>query len=154
MGRWCDLDLLRYLARRIDDAPVLLIGTYREDELPRAALSSVLGDLATVASVRQLRLPLLSPLGVAALADGRHPDPVELHRLTAGNPFYVTEVLAAGDAVIPISVRDAIRARVASSSSANQDSLRRTQMAPGDGLTPILSVKHLSGQPFQRPELA
>lgn len=113
--QWADdatLDLLRYLARRIDDAPVLLIGTYRDDELPRAALSSVLGDLATAPSVRQLRLPQLSPLGVAALADGRHPDPVELHRLTAGNPFYVTEVLAAGDEVIPISVRDAIRARI------------------------------------------
>lgn len=113
---WADdatLDLLRYLARRIDDAPVLLIATYREEGQPRAALSSVLGDLATLASVRQVRLPQLSRAGVAAVAAGTHADADDLHRLTAGNPFYVTEVLAAGGDTIPVSVRDAIRARIA-----------------------------------------
>jgi predicted ATPase len=38
-------------------------------------------------------------------------DPVALHRDTGGNPFYVTEVLAAADSVVPSSVRDAVLAR-------------------------------------------
>ncbi len=46
-----------------------------------------------------LRLPLgrLSPETVAELAAGSAVDAAELHRLTAGNPFFVTEVLAAPD---------------------------------------------------------
>lgn len=114
--QWADdatLDLIRYLGRRIDDSSVLLIGTYREGERPRAALSAVLGDLATAPAVRQLLVPPLSRQGVATVTDGRHPDPTELHRLTAGNPFYVTEVLAAGGDLIPVSIRDAVRARIA-----------------------------------------
>jgi DNA-binding CsgD family transcriptional regulator/tetratricopeptide (TPR) repeat protein len=113
--QWADdatLDLLRYLGRRIHDAPVLMIGTYREDERPRPALTSVLGDLASVPAMRQVRVPPLSRQGVATMASGRHANPSELHRLTNGNPFYVTEVLAAGSDLVPISVRDAIRARI------------------------------------------
>ena len=37
----------------------------------------------------------------------------ELHRRTAGNPFFVTEVLAAGRREIPETVRDAVLARAA-----------------------------------------
>ncbi|MGI8830780.1 MAG: ATP-binding protein [Candidatus Limnocylindria bacterium] len=113
--QWADdatLDLIRYLGRRIDHAPMLVIGTYREDERPRPALNSVLGDLATAPAMRHVRVPALSRQGVAKLADTRHPDPAELHRLTDGNPFFVTEVLAAGGDLVPISVRDAIRARI------------------------------------------
>src|SRR5262249_40472994 len=40
-------------------------------------------------------------------------DPEELHRKTGGNPFFVTEILASGDAEVPDTVRDAVLARVA-----------------------------------------
>lgn len=113
--QWADdatLDLVGYLARRIDRTSALVIATYREEERPRSALSFVLGDLATASSVRHIQIPPLSAHGVATLAEGRHPDPVELHRLTDGNPFYVTEVLAGTSDSVPVSVRDAIRSRL------------------------------------------
>ena len=48
---------------------------------------------------------------VAALAGSADVDPGELHRRTAGNPFFVTEVLATADDAIPETVRDAVLAR-------------------------------------------
>src|SRR5690606_3155505 len=40
-------------------------------------------------------------------------DPAQLYRQTGGNPFFVTEVLAAGGRGIPPTVRDAVLARAA-----------------------------------------
>src|SRR5262249_30620890 len=50
-------------------------------------------------------------------------NPAELHRQTGGNPFFVTEVLAAGTADIPASVRDAVLARAARLSAAGRATL-------------------------------
>jgi DNA-binding CsgD family transcriptional regulator/tetratricopeptide (TPR) repeat protein len=111
---WADdatLDLIRFLGRRLEQTTTLLIATYRDDELgPRHPLRVVLGD---VPSGRRVALPPLSEDGVRALADGSDVDPVELYRLTGGNPFFVTEVLAAGGSGVPESVRDAVLARAA-----------------------------------------
>src|SRR5215472_11400660 len=114
---WADeatTDLLRFLARRIRNAPVLLLVTYRDEGLSATdPLRVVLGDLATQRSVRRLRLPPLSKDAVAELADGSGLDPAELYRLTGGNPFYVTEVVRAGTGEMPSSARDAVLARAA-----------------------------------------
>jgi DNA-binding CsgD family transcriptional regulator len=111
---WADeatLDLLRFLGRRLDRTKTLLIATYRDDELARHhPLRVVLGD---VGSERRIALAPLSEDGVRALARGSDVDPGELYRLTGGNPFFATEVLAGGDAGVPESVRDAVLARVA-----------------------------------------
>ena len=61
----------------------------------------------------RLALAPLSAQGVAELAGSLGIDHAELYRRTAGNPFYVTEVLAAADAEIPETVRDAVLARAA-----------------------------------------
>ncbi|MFO1217305.1 MAG: LuxR C-terminal-related transcriptional regulator [Burkholderiaceae bacterium] len=114
---WADeatLDLLRHVGRRVARTRSLLLGSFRNDELvPAHPLRAVLGDLATSGTPR-LALPPLSPAAVAALCAGRDRDAAELHRTTAGNPFFVTEVLAAGghDAV-PATVQDAVLARAA-----------------------------------------
>ncbi len=55
----------------------------------------------------------LSASGVGLLAAGHPVDPDELYRRTSGNPFFVSEVLAAPGTEIPSSVRDAVFARVA-----------------------------------------
>jgi predicted ATPase len=113
---WADeatLDVLRLLARRIDALPALVLATYRDDEVdPRHPLRIVLGELPSGSATR-LALAPLSAQGVAELAGSVGVDHAELHRLTAGNPFYVTEVLAAADAEIPETVRDAVLARAA-----------------------------------------
>jgi DNA-binding CsgD family transcriptional regulator len=115
---WADdatLDLLRYLGRRLDSTRSLLIATYRDDEVgPKHPLRVVLGDLATSACVRRLFLEPLSAAGVRTLVGGSGIDARELHRKTGGNPFFVTEVLAAGEAAsLPPSLRDAVLARAA-----------------------------------------
>lgn len=127
---WADgatLDLLRFLARRIDSLPLLLLASYRDDEIGgQHPLAMLLGDLATSAAVSRIGIEPLSETAVAELASGSGVNADELHRLTGGNPFYVTEVLAAGsdalrDGGLPHSVSDAVRARLARLSSAGRE---------------------------------
>jgi DNA-binding CsgD family transcriptional regulator len=116
---WADaatLDLIKYLGRRLQNASVLVVLTYRDDEVgPRHPLRMVLGDLATIVALHRIELPPLSPDAVRMLAAGQEVDPVALHQQTGGNPFFVTEVLAATSAArgIPATVRDAVLARAA-----------------------------------------
>jgi DNA-binding CsgD family transcriptional regulator len=113
---WADeatLDILGLLGRRIEQVGVLVVATYR-DELPRThPLRVVLGDLATVPGVVRLHLEPLSPDAVGELAAPHGVDAVELYARTAGNPFFVTEVLASGSADLPATIRDAVLARAA-----------------------------------------
>lgn len=114
---WADeatLDVLRLLGRRVDALPTLLIATYREDEIDHAhPLRLVLGDLVRLQTTSRIRLEPLSVLAVAELAEPVGVDPDALHRSTGGNPFFVTEVLAAPQEAIPATVRDAVLARSA-----------------------------------------
>jgi DNA-binding CsgD family transcriptional regulator/tetratricopeptide (TPR) repeat protein len=113
---WADeatLDLVRLLARRIGSVPALVVLTYRDDELDRShPLRVALGELSH-APLTRLSLAALSLDGVAALAEPYGVDVGELHERTAGNPFFVTEALAAGGERVPDSVRDAVLARSA-----------------------------------------
>jgi DNA-binding CsgD family transcriptional regulator len=114
---WADeatLDVLRLLARTVESAPVLLIASYRDDELDRGhPLQLVLGELGTARAVARLEVPPLSAAGVGELAEPYGVDADDLYRRTNGNPFFVTEALAAETEVIPPTVRDAVLARVA-----------------------------------------
>ena len=114
---WADestVDLLRYLGRRLRDAAVLLVVTYRDDGLTATdPLRVALGDLATQRPIRRISLGPLSRDAVGVLAAGSGLEPAGLYELTGGNPFYVTEVLAAGMSEIPTSARDAVLARAA-----------------------------------------
>ena len=119
---WADgatLDLLRFLARRIESLPLLLLVSYRDDELSvQHPLSAALGDVATCAAVSRSPLAPLSRDAVAVLATGSGVNADELYQLSGGNPFFVTEVLAAGvDALgrnpLPRSVAEAVWGRLA-----------------------------------------
>jgi DNA-binding CsgD family transcriptional regulator/type II secretory pathway predicted ATPase ExeA len=114
---WADeatLDVVRLLARKADTAPALVLGTYRDDELDlRHPLRVVLGELARASNIARCELPRLSSEAVAQLAEPHGIDADELYRRTAGNPFFLSEVLASGDREIPPTVRDAVLARTA-----------------------------------------
>jgi DNA-binding CsgD family transcriptional regulator len=114
---WADestLDLIRFLGRRIRDAPALVICTYRDDELSADhPLRLVLGELASSRSTRRIDLAPLSQAAVREIAEGSGFDADELYRLTGGNPFFVSEVLQAGGLDLPRSARDAVLARLA-----------------------------------------
>ena len=114
---WADeatLDVLRLIARRVEAVPALLLATYRDEALDHAdPLRIVLGELATGYAIDRLALTPLSLAAVARLAEPHGIDAEELYRKTAGNPFFVTEVLAAGTDEVPHVVLDAVLARVA-----------------------------------------
>lgn len=117
-AHWADdatLDLLQFVGRRVRDLPALVMVTYRDDELaPNHPLREVLGLLAGQSSTRRIDLPALSEQGVATLAAGSRFEAAELHRLTGGNPYFVTEVLRSAPAApqgLPVSVRDVVLAR-------------------------------------------
>lgn len=114
---WADeatLDLLRFVARRIEDRRAVLIATFRNDEVGDLhPLRQVLGDTATAPGARRLTLNPLSISSVRTMAAGSGVDVNELYRQTGGNPFFVSEVLATPDELIPPTVRDAVMARVA-----------------------------------------
>jgi DNA-binding CsgD family transcriptional regulator/tetratricopeptide (TPR) repeat protein/type II secretory pathway predicted ATPase ExeA len=114
---WADeatLDVLRLLARKVESAPALVLATYRDDDLDlRRGLRVVLGELATARGIDRCEIPPLSPDAVAQLAEPHGIDADELYRRTAGNPFFLSEVLASGDREIPPTVRDAVLARAA-----------------------------------------
>ncbi len=119
---WADeatLDVLRLLGRRIGTVPALVVATYRDDELERShPLRVVLGDLLGGDGVFRLKLAPLSAESTASLAAPYGVDAQALHRKTGGNPFFIGEVLAAGEQEIPDTVRDAVLARTARLSEA------------------------------------
>lgn len=114
---WADeatIDLLNFLGRRLSRRNALVLVTYRDSELGADhPLRIVLGDLATQRATRRMRLPPLSERAVRRLAEERDIDATELHKITGGNPFYVSEMLAAGWPSVPATVRDAVGARLA-----------------------------------------
>jgi DNA-binding CsgD family transcriptional regulator len=120
-AHWADgatLDLVRFLARRIKSLPLLLVVTYRDDELSaQHPLAVALGDVAGASGLSRIGLEPLSRQAVAALAAGSGVNADRLYQLTGGNPFFVTEVLAAGaDALgrdaLPRSVSEAVLGRL------------------------------------------
>jgi DNA-binding SARP family transcriptional activator len=131
---WADeatLDLLRVLGRRVGQTRTLLIATYRDEETgPGHPLRAVLGDVGTPPTVRRLTLPALSPGAVGTLALRHGPEPAHLHARTGGNPFFVTEVLAARGAEVPETVRDAVLARAARCSPAARRLLDAASVIP------------------------
>ncbi len=124
---WADeatLDLLRVVGRRIRDLPVLLIGTYRDEEVGNEhPLRLALGDISSAVGA-EIEVPALSVDAVGVLIEGKGMDAVALHGATAGNPFFVTEVAAAGQGEMPATVRDAVFARLVRLSVAGQQILR------------------------------
>ena len=131
---WADeatLDALKYLGRRADRTRCLLILTYREDEVgAEHPLRRVIADLPNDRTLRVALAPL-SAAAVEELAARAEREPGDLHELTGGNPFFVTEVLAAGSAGVPSTVRDAVLARAFGLPSSSRDVLDLASVVPG-----------------------
>jgi DNA-binding CsgD family transcriptional regulator/tetratricopeptide (TPR) repeat protein len=133
-AHWADeatLDVIRLLGRRIVNVPALMVLSYRDEQLDRShPLQVVLGDLPGGGQVTRITLGGLSHTAVATLAQPHGIDGAELHERTAGNPFFVTEVLAAGAERIPHTVRDAVLARAARLSPPARDLMDAASIVP------------------------
>ncbi len=155
---WADeatLDWLAYLARRVERAHVLVVVTLRDREAAaQTPQGQALARLVTHRSTRRMTLPALSPEAVRRLAGSSSHDPDRLFELTAGNPFYLVEALAARPDEVPRSVTDVVTARMVRLSSpaqrllegaavlarpATADLLASVSGAPGDAIDECLT---------------
>ncbi|WP_454848479.1 ATP-binding protein [Rhizobium binxianense] len=134
---WADnatLDLVKYLGRRLSTLRAMLVLTARSDEIGvNHPLTHVLGDLSS-ASVTRIRLKPLSPEAVAVLAKQAGRAGADLHRITEGNPFFVSELLASSEVEqgqIPDSVRNAVWSRLSRLTAGEREVLEMMSIAPG-----------------------
>jgi predicted ATPase len=104
--QWCDEDschLLRYLTRRLERAPVLWLGLFTPGEVEREAPASRLcrvfrakshADVVTVGALTEEEVwLLLREMGHLTAPTGGRRFAARLFRITAGNPFYLIELL-------------------------------------------------------------
>ena len=135
---WADRstrDLLVFLARNLQDTRVMLIGTYRSDDLHRRhPLRAVLAELergGTVARIEldrftrgELRDQLTGILGSAPTVELLD----EVFERSEGNPFFAEEIVAAtrdGDCrALPPTLRDVLLARIDELPASTREILR------------------------------
>ena len=129
---WADdatLDVLQYVVRRIDALRAVVVLTYRDADLwHEHPLRALLGTIPSGA-VRRVPVPRLSASAVETLADGSGLDAAWVHRVTSGNAFFVTEMLAAGDSM-PANVVDAVLARTRQLDDTSQTALEQLSVVP------------------------
>src|SRR5215207_8256585 len=120
---WADRstrDLLAFLVRNLRNGRLLLLLTYRSDELHRRhPMRPFLAELDRGRRVERLELARFGPAEVAAQLAGIQgaPAPAELaeriHARSGGNAFFVEELAAAAtDGELPPSLRDTLLARI------------------------------------------
>ncbi|MFE0178279.1 AAA family ATPase [Streptomyces sp. NPDC059002] len=121
---WADpstRDLLGYLVRSLQPSRLLLVATYRTDDIHRRhPLRPFLAELNRTRAVQRLDLPRLGRDEVArqvAGITGAEPEPDMLDRVVArseGNPFFVEELAMGGLACCGLSetLRDLLLVRV------------------------------------------
>lgn len=134
---WADhatLDFLRYLARRITFLNILLLITYRDDEISDGSrLTQVIGEFPSGLTQRVLLRPL-SVSGVETLASAAGQSAEGLFEATDGNPFFVAESLAAkmiGHETVPTSVQDAVGARLSRLTDDTRKLVQTLSAVPG-----------------------
>lgn len=147
---WADnatLDLIRYVGRRIALLPAMLVLSVRSDEVGSDhALRQVLGDLPS-SVVTRIDLEPLSEESVSRLAEEAGRSAADLHRITEGNPFFVSELLSIGAQEgrrLPGSIRDAVWARLSRLSMEVRTLLDTVSITPG-GIEPWLLEQLIGG---------
>ncbi len=140
---WADeatLDVLRFLARRIDGLFGTLVLTYR-DELDRGhPLSRLLGDLGHGDRVDRIALSHLSAGAVRALTAGSGLDAARVFAMTEGNPYFVTELVASADEErVPPTVVDAVTGRLRRLDPVTQEHIEQLAVVPSAVDTEMLS---------------
>jgi DNA-binding SARP family transcriptional activator len=150
--QWIDessLDVLRFLARRLAGRPLVLLVTWRTEEVPpadprRRMLADAHRDgLSSAITLERLSRAEVSEL--AAMTPGGSAHASTLYEETAGVPFFVVEYLRAGmGAGLPTGVRDLLASRIDGSSATALQVLTATAVL-GRGADPEM-VKATSGR--------
>ena len=138
---WADAasrDFVRFLARNARDARLLVLATYRSDELHRRhPLLPLIAELQRLEEVDQFELAAFGADEVAAQLAGITGEPVagELVETvlarSGGNPFFAEELMATGQAGLALSrsLRDTLEGRLRSLGAPAQHVLRVASVA-------------------------
>jgi DNA-binding NarL/FixJ family response regulator/tetratricopeptide (TPR) repeat protein len=154
---WADAstrDLVAFLGRKLRDAAIVLLLTYRADDLHRRhPLRPVIADLERDPRVERIALSGLDRGELASLPgeiSDMPPSDEALDELLVrsdGNPFYVEELMAAGgiDHGVPATLSDLILSRVERLSEPAQAVLHVAAVL-GDEVDDVL-LEQVTGQP-------
>ena len=158
---WADapsLSLLEFLSQELQRCRVLIIGTYRDNEVSRKSpLLSTLGELSRESGIERVRLSGLPEDDIAELAGQMLGAPLPrsaveaINHQTDGNPLFVIELVkvlieeSADVGVAPIAVRipDGVRETVG----------RRLSRLP-ERCNELLAAASVLGRNFTAKELA
>ncbi|MHA6731604.1 helix-turn-helix transcriptional regulator [Devosia sp. A369] len=146
---WADeatLDFVRFVGRRIVQSNIVLVLTARTDSGDgqrrlRRALAGIPAD-----HVLRIDIPLLTQSAVAELVHASGGDAQTIYRATAGNPFFVTELLRAGsDTQLPPNVRDMVLARAEHLSPGARRALDAVSVFPRQAEATVLRMVYGAG---------
>src|SRR5665213_3561825 len=121
--QWADsasIEVIDFLTRNLHDNPVLLVATYRADEVERGgALRRLLAELSRHARVSQVELSGLDRVEIATLLSGivgGSPDWTLVDAVltrSGGNPFFAEELAAARHVkALPTVLRNVVMMRI------------------------------------------
>ena len=150
---WADeatIDAITVIGRRIAQVPALVIVTFRRGELdPGHPLHSALGAIRGGTS---LYLDL-APLSRAAVTSLSGEDSDRVYAATGGNPFYVTEMLAALRTELPESVANAVLGRASRLDEPSRRLVELVSMVPSRVPSRVLDlVMHDWAAAAEEPE--
>lgn len=143
---WADpttLQLLTFVVRNLRDGRVVVIASYRSDELHRGhPLSRVVAELGRDDTVTRVEVPRMDVGEIGELLAGLSgqavaPDVVErIHARSEGNPFFAEELFAAWrsggvDAPLPATLHQIVMGRVTEVGPAAAEVLRLCAVAGG-----------------------
>lgn len=143
-------DMLRFLVRNLTNGRVVLIGTYRTDELnERHPFLTLLAELGRSGQVERIELAPFTPDEVhdqLAGILGRHPDRAlvaRLHERGGGNAFFTEELLALeqrGERRLGLTLRETLLTRVGGLSTASRALLRVVAVAGQSARHDVLAI--------------
>ncbi|MGN6218494.1 MAG: AAA family ATPase [Microbacterium sp.] len=131
-AQWIDaasVEVLRFLVRRIEALPVVLVIAHRDVPLGHALLA-LLGDVARMESATRVGTPPLSVDAVRDLLGDVGADAAHVRALTGGNPFFVAEIARSPGDDLPPTVRDAVIASTTGLSTGELEALQLIATAP------------------------
>ncbi|MFW6724070.1 helix-turn-helix transcriptional regulator [Streptomyces sp. MAR4 CNY-716] len=154
---WADRstrELLGYLVRSLQPARLLILATYRADDVHRRhPLRPFLAELERLRTVRRIELPRLGRdevlAQIAGISGPAGPDPErarEIFRRSEGNPFFVEELtLSDPDGPgLSASLRDLLLVRVEALPEPAQRVLRTAALGDGAGHPLLAAVAPLA----------
>jgi DNA-binding CsgD family transcriptional regulator len=164
---WSDdasLDFVEYLTRRIAGQPIVLLLTFRTEEVG-TRLAALLTELDRGRVASEVRLARLGRADAATMvrttAGGDHPVPPVLldaiYRLTDGNPFFIEEIVRSlvADAIAPFGAAESAeevveRLRIPRSV---EEAVRRRFDPLSSGARQMVTLAAVAGRRFDLPLL-